>query len=131
MEEDEVNTLEQAIQIIDKLDYIEKQRVYSRLFGLGCIGGENLDDKLVLISLVAITHLKIKEKNPKITPLEILEKITGEPKGQSFFYKVLENLSILVEDLCYGHNTASSCGLKSSQEIINKIKETLNTWTPF
>jgi len=135
MEEESIDTVEQAIQLIDKLDYIEKQKVYSRLFGLGCMGDESLDTKIVLISLIAITWFKLKEKNSKITPLEILIKITGETKdtikGPSFYYKVLENLSILTEDLCYGHKTASTCGLKSSQEIITKIKETLNTWTPF
>lgn len=130
MEEESIDTIEQAVQLISNLDYEKRKSVYSRLFGLGVFEGESLDSKLVLISLVAITWLKLKEKNPKIVPLEILEKVTSELKG-TLYHKVLEDLSILVEDLCYGHRTASSCGLKSSQEIINKIKETLNTWTPF
>lgn len=115
---------------IDSLSYQDKKEVYSKTFSTDYIGGEKLDDKLILISLITLTYFKLREKNPKVTPIEILEKITKEPKG-THFYKVLENLSIMVEDLSYGHKIANSCGLKTSQEIINKIKELVETWIPF
>ena len=44
---------------------------------------------------------------------------------------MLENLSILIEDFSYDCTEIDSCGLKTSQEIVNKIKEILNTWIPF
>lgn len=122
--------IDRIIQEVKSLNYSDRRKLYSILYTTGTIG-TNLDDKLVLISLISITYLKLKEKNPKITPLDVLEKITGESKSESYFYKTLESISIIVEDFSYGNTTASSCGLKTSQEIINKIKELLNQWTPF
>ena len=83
-----------------------------------------------LISLIALTSAKLKEKNPELTTLNLLVKITGEKEG-TYFYKFLESLSILVDDLSYNSTKFDPCGLKSSTDIINKIKELLNTWTPF
>jgi hypothetical protein len=38
---------------------------------------------------------------------------------------------MLVDDLSYGVSKFNSYGLTDSKQIINKIKELLNTWTPF
>ncbi len=122
--------LKEIIKEISSFNYNDKKELYSQLFSTGYMGGDVLDDKLVLLSLVSLSYLRLKEQNKNITPIQILEKITKEPKG-TLMYQTLEALSILVEDLSYGHKTASSCGLKSSEEIINKIKELINTWIPF
>ena len=58
-------------------------------------------------------------------------KITNQSKDGSAFYQALEGISIIVEDLCYMCDKADSCGLKTSNEIVEKIKEILNTWLPF
>lgn len=105
----------------------EKVLFYSKNFSLGYI--DNMDDKFILISLVSLTYLKLNKKSP-ITPLEVLLKITKAEEG-TYFYEFLENLAIIVEDFSYGLTTASNCGLKSSEEIINKIKELLSKWIPF
>jgi hypothetical protein len=122
--------VKELVNEINSFSYKDKKELYSQLFSTGYMGGDALDDKLVLVSLISLTYLKLKEKNNAVTPIQILEKITKEPKG-TLMYQTLEALSILVEDLSYGHKTASSCGLKSSEEIINKIKELINTWIPF
>ena len=75
--------------------------------------------------------VKLKQKDPNIKPIDILCKITNTKKDNSIFYQALESLSLIVEDFGYDCNTADSCGLKTSAEIINKIKEILNTWSPF
>lgn len=116
---------------VEKLEYKEKVVIYSRIFSLGNLNSTDLNTKLILISLIALTYQQLQKKNPQITPLDILLKITRQAKDNSGFYQFLEGLSILVQDLSYGCTTFDSCGMKSSQEIINKIKEILNTWIPF
>lgn len=114
------------------MSYEKKRELYSDVFSLGVLNNaRTVNDKLVLFSLVSLTYLKMKEKNPKITVLEILLSITQQKQDQSYFYYFLEALAILVEELTFEAKEADSCGLKSSKEIINKIKEILNSWTPF
>ena len=116
---------------LDDLEYTEKLSVYNKIFSLGNTNSDNMNDKLVLISLVALTTQKMREKDATITPLKLLMKITGQIKDNSGFYQFLESLSILVEDMSYGCKKIDTCGMETSQEIINKIKEILNTWIPF
>jgi len=117
---------------LKNLSYEEKKNVYNDLFSLGFFNrSQNVNDKLILISLVSLTYLKMRQKNPKIKAIDILKSITKQQEDNSSFYNMLEALSIIVEDHSYECNTADNCGLKSSQEIINKIKEILDSWTPF
>lgn len=114
------------------MSYEKKKDLYGDVFSLGVLNNaETVNDKLILLSLISYTYLKLKEKNPKTTVLEILLKITKQEPDQSYFYYFLEALAILVEELCFQSKEADNCGLKSSQEIINKIKEILNSWSPF
>ena len=128
MERDKVIDLSMQI---DALEYTDKKEVYQKSFSLGNLESDDMNDRLVLISLIGLTYQKMKEKEATITPLKILMKITGQSKDNSSFYQFLEALSIIVEDFSYGIKKFDSCGLKTSQEIINKIKELLNTWMPF
>lgn len=115
---------------INKLSYEDRFKLYVRCFGFGNLLSDEFDDKLILISLIALTANKLKEKNPKLTTLDVLLQITKEKEGTSF-YNALENLSMLVDDLSYSVSKFNSYGLNDSKQIINKIKELLNTWTPF
>lgn len=119
-----------AVVNLEKLEYVDKLSAYSKVFSFGMMG-EDFNDKLVLISLVALTWSKMKEKNAQITPLDILMKLTGEVKSNKAFYQFLEALSVVVTDMSYGCTKFDACGCKSSQEITNKIKELLSTWLPF
>jgi hypothetical protein len=116
---------------VQKLSYSEKQAFYQRTFSVGYIGGIKLNERLVLISLIAFAYKKLKEKDATTTPLKILLKITGPIETSSAFYQTLESLSILVEDFLYGVEEVDSCGLKNAKEITTKIKELLETWLPF
>lgn len=109
----------------------EKKEYYFKNFSLGSIGNGNVNDKLILISLLSLTYLKMKEKTPDIQVIDILKSITGVNPDNSAYYQLLESLSIIVEDYCYNCKTADNCGLTSSKEIINKIKGILSTWVPF
>ena len=112
------------------LTYEQRRDLHVRYFSLGSIG-KNLNDKLILISLLSLTYMKMKVKKPDITLLDILKSITKQAPDNSSFYQMLESLSIVVEDYSYGCSEADSCGLNSSQDIINKIKEILSSWLPF
>lgn len=117
---------------VKNLSYDEKKNIYAQLFSLGFLNrSKNVNDKLILISLISLTYLKMQQKNPKIRVIDILKSITKQEEDNSSFYNMLEALSIIVEDHSYDCTTADNCGLKSSQEIINKIKEILDSWTPF
>lgn len=120
--------------VIDPHDitYEEKKELYNELFSVGTFTeAKTLNDKLILISLVSYAYLQLKKKDNRVTPLKILVQITGNKADDSFFYAMLEALSILVEDFCYFTDEADSCGLKTSAEIINKIKKILDSWLPF
>lgn len=119
-------------QELGELSFEEKQRIYTVVYGFGSIASIDITDKLVLISLIGLSVSKLKEKNPEMTTLKFLEALTKKTKKEDEqFYNFLENLAILVDDLSYATEKFDSCGMKSSQEIINKIKEILETWLPF
>lgn len=125
---DKVNDI---VQSLNDTTYVEKKDVYSYSFSLGTFSSDNVNDKLILISLVSLMYIKLRAKNRNITPLDILLKITKQEADDSGYYQMLENLAIMVEELSYECKKADSCGLKSSEEIINKIKEILSAWIPF
>lgn len=122
---------DELVKQIDNLSYEEKLDLYNRSFSIGCFVSKNINDRLILLSLISLTYFKLKQKDPNIKPIDILCKITNTKKDNSIFYQALESLSLIVEDFGYDCNIADSCGLKTSTEIINKIKEILNTWSPF
>lgn len=116
---------------IDKLDYSSKKELYNKIFSIGNFFSDDMNERFMLISLVSFTYKKMKEKNPSVTVLQILLNITKQKVDNSGYYQCLESIAILVEDFSYGVTKVDSCGFKSSQEIINKIKEILSSWVPF
>lgn len=110
------------------MSYENKQNLYKENFSLGHIS-KNVNDKLILVSLVSLVYLKTKVNKKDVKPIDILLQIRGKSKAPHI--SMLESLSVLVEDFCYDCDKADPCGLKSSKEIINKIKELLNVWIPF
>lgn len=125
------DTIADAIYAMDNLNYKDKQSVYSKFFSTGFLASKDMNEKLVLISLLALTTSKMREKDPTINPLKIMMKITGQIEDNSIFYQFLEGLSIITEDFMYGCTKFDPCGLTSSQDIINRIKEILSSWLPF
>ncbi len=122
--------LDNLTEDIKSLSFEDRAKLYTVCFGFGTLASKELNTKLILISLVALTSSKLKEKNPKMTTLDLLIKLTGEKPG-TFYYTALENLAIIADDLSYSTDIFDPCGLTNSTDIINKIKELLQTWTPF
>lgn len=123
--------VERIVTDLDNLTYKDKLSCYNKVFSLGNFQSDDMNQKLILISLVSLLTQKMREKDATLTPLKLLMKLTGQIEDNSGFYQFLESLSIIVEDLLYGSKKIDACGMKTSQEIINKIKEILNTWLPF
>ena len=122
----------QIVSMIDGLSLDDKKILYSRSFGFGFLDSKDndLDSKLMLISLVGLVSYKVRDKNPELSTLDILKQITGY-NNTTVGYDFIENLSIIVDDFLYGIKTFNSYGLKNSKEIINKINELINQWIPF
>lgn len=117
---------------LKELSYSDKSKLFTRTFGFGTIESIKLNDKLILISLIAFAHSKLKVNNPDLTILDLLLQITKVDKDKNkHFYDALENLAIYIEDLTYGSKEFDSCGLDNSKDIINKIREYLLSWLPF
>lgn len=115
----------------EEISYGEKKKLFSKFFSTGFLSVD-LNDKLVLISLIALVSKKMKQKNANLTTLDVLYKIMNiKPDKKDYFCEFLESLSILVDDLAYESTKLDSCGLKSSEEIIKKIRFLLNMWAPF
>lgn len=123
--------LHNLILQFNKLEFKDKRDIYQKIFSLGNLSTADMNDKLILISLIALVFKKMKEKDKDVTILAILLKITGQPKDNSSYYQFLETLAIISEDFSYNTEKIDSCGLKTSQDIIKRIKEILNTWLPF
>ena len=122
---------EEIIQIVQSLSLEDRRAIYGKIYSLDNLSSDDLNEKLVLISLVSLTYQKMREKEPTITVMKILTSITGQIKDNSAYYQFLESLAILVDDFSYGSKKIDACGMKTSAEIINRIKEILNTWMPF
>lgn len=127
----EKEKLKELIMEINSLSFEEKSAIFQASFSIGNLMTDNFNDKLILISLVALVQQRMYEKDKSINHLKVLTKISGKEKDNSGFYQFLESLAILSKDISYGAKTIDSCGLKTSTDIINKIKELLNTWMPF
>ena len=123
--------IEKVVADLSSLPYIDKQEVFSRIFSLGKFSSDDLNEKLVLVSLVALLTKQMRIQNPEITTLQLLLKLSGTIVDNSSYYQFLEGLSCLVEDALYGCTKIDACGCKTSQEVVEKIKNLLNNWLPF
>lgn len=115
---------------MNQLSYKEKLLLYKKVFSIGNFG-DDLNETLILISLVALTTTKMREKNSDVTPLKVLMQITSTYDQTTEFFQLLENISIFVDDMIHVSPKIDNCGLKTSAEIINRIKNILNQWLPF
>ena len=122
----------ELIDALKEMSYQDKKDVYNAVFSLGKFNvSDSVNDKMILISLVTLTYMKLRQQNANIRAIDILCKITNSKKDESSHYQMLEGLGVLCEDMSYCCKTADSCGLQNSNDIINKIKQILGTWSPF
>jgi len=95
---------------------------------IGYFEGEDMDDKLMLISLIArlyTSYHKVKKGNM----LDMMRAIC--PSEEDQFNIFLSNLCDVTTELMYGCTKIDNCGYNTSKEAITKIKELISKWIPF
>lgn len=108
------------------MTYIELKKIYSEYFSLGYLGND-ISKKFALISLICYVTYKSKLKHPDTTPYEIIMKLS---KDMGLPENFIKGLSIICDDYLYQCTEFPTFGLKG-KEILEKIKEILNSYLPF
>ena len=111
---------------LHSVDFKELTSIYSRHYSIGRLSNK-LNDKFILISLVAFLTNAAKKKTPDDDPYVVLKKVLIEGHCDTY----LKPLCILVKDLMYGCSEFDSCGCKSTKEIVEKINELYKELLPF
>ena len=110
--------------------YQELQETYATYYSLSGLN-TSLENKFGLISLICFLTKQAKRKNPDATCWMVIRKITENEipsKEQESFYK---GISIVCDDFMKHTTEFLTFDLKTSKDMINKIKEILSTWLPF
>lgn len=129
----------QAEYLFSNMSFEQQCDIFSSFFSTGNMITRDLNDKLKLINLVCYVAIRMREKDPKMRPIDVLTSITGlnilEPtdnvKEQIQYAIYLKGLSILCDDLLYNVVIVDHLGYSSSDEIVQEILRLINQWMPF
>lgn len=123
---------EEVKRIINDARYDDKRSLYSSFFSSGTQTSGKMNNKLILISLICLVSQKMSVDNKTVTPKDVIEKVVGHVLNCNDSYDhYLIGLSIVCDDMMVGVTEIDSFGLKTSAEIITKIKNILAEWLPF
>ena len=123
---------EDVKKMINDASYDDKRTLYSSFFSSGTQTTGKMNNKLILISLICLVSQKMSVDNKTVTPKDVIEKIVGKVLNVNNAYDhYLIGLSIVCDDMMVGVTEIDSFGLKTSAEIITKIKNILDEWLPF
>lgn len=104
--------------------YKEIKEFYDKYFSLKFFGSD-INNKFALISLICYLVYKMHPKNPKITPLALLNKINSNVPDN-----IIQALAIMCENFGYGCTEFPTFGIED-KKIPAKIKELLKNYVPF
>lgn len=116
------------MDIITTPPYEEMQAIYNRYFSLSYLG-KDINNKFALISLTCYITEKLKEKKPDVTHWSVLYKI-NKTSNNPVPEDLLKGLAVLCSDFGYGCSDFPTFGIEN-KKIPAKIRELLETWTPF
>lgn len=116
------------MDIITTPPYEEMQAIYNRYFSLHYLG-KDINNKFALISLTCYITEKLKEKKPDVTHWSVLYKI-NKTSNNPVPEDLLKGLAVLCSDFGYGCSDFPTFGIED-KKIPAKIRELLETWTPF
>ena len=118
--------------LLESTNYDDQRSIYQKLFTSGTQTSGKLQNKLDLITLVCLVSQKMSVDNKTVTPKDVLEKITGKSLNYNNSYDhFLIGLSVVCDDMMFGVTDIDTLGLKTSGEIVSKIKNLLAEWLPF
>ena len=114
--------------------YKDLQEIYQKYFSLSRVC-TTIDNKFGLISLVCFLTKQARVKKPEATCLQVLEKVNA-PTAEDPFKACgnpdfIRGLAIICEDYMQTKGDFMTFGLKSSKEIVAKIREILGEELPF
>lgn len=113
------------------MTFNELKSFYSEHFSLGGIntidGRSAIENKFILISLIAHIYSKTKPKHPDLTYYSLIYKICN---NMGFDENFIKGLAIIVEDFAYGCVEFPTFGLKG-KDILTEIQKILKSWLPF
>lgn len=106
----------------------ELSAYYKENFTLGCLATD-IGSKFALISLICFLTKQARKSKPDATCMQVIKKIVGESGANSD--GLLKAIAVICED--YMRNTTEflTFNLKSSKEMVDKIKEILHCELPF
>lgn len=118
---------------ISKLNFEQKQKLFTKFFTTGYQSDRKLDTKLELIKLICFVTSKMRQQDKAITPKIVIERITNKQLDNPALgvQTYLAGLAIACEDFLYEVDDIKVDGFKNSQEIIARIREILDGWFPF
>lgn len=113
------------------MSFNELRSIYLEHFSLGNIGVTEgrtaIENRFILISLIAHVYSKTKPKNPDLTYYSLIYKLCN---NMGFDENFIQGLAITVEDFAYGCSVFPTFGLKG-KEILSEIQKILKSWLPF
>lgn len=120
---------------IGDLEFNERGAAYEREFGLGNLGSK-IDNKLILVSLICSFVLAARKKDPAVTVLDCVKKLTDYESlsmtdKTGMIGKYYENLAIICESFLYGVSEGNTFGLKTAADLKLKVNDILSTRVPF
>lgn len=112
----------------------ELNEIYQKYFTLKNVG-VTIDNKFGLISLVCFLTKQARVKKPDATCLQVLEKVNAPTAEDPFSAcgnpDFIRGLAIICEDYMQTKGDFMTFGMKSSKEMVAKIREILGEELPF
>lgn len=99
---------------------------YDKYFTLDCLN-VSFEEKFALISLICFLTKQAQKKNNSVTVEQVIRKIAGNSNSNG----LLMALTCICGDFIKHCDKFPIFGAKSSKEIVDKVKELLNTELPF
>ena len=109
--------------------YEDLAGVYAYYFSLGNLNTD-IGSKFALISLICYLTHRIRQRKPKVTCRQVIDKI-AEKDPAKFDERFLQGLSIICEDFMRNTTEFLTFDLKTQKAMVAKILEIMNTWLPF
>ena len=110
--------------------YSELEETYRKYFSLSCLD-TTIENKFGLISLVCFLTQQSRKKNPDATCYQVIMKIVGNEITDKYRLQFLRGLSIVCDDFMKHTSNFLTFDLKSSKDMVTRIKDIIDTWLPF
>lgn len=109
--------------------YQDLEKYYQEYFSLGNLNCD-IGSKFALISLICFLTKQARVKNPDATCYLVIMKIIDNEVSQHDL-KFIRGLSVVCTDMMKYCDEFLTFDMKSSKEMVSKIKEILHTYLPF